>query len=283
MSTYLVTWNPNRWEWDMHENIAALKQRGFFDSRWSCGRTKSIKTGDRLFLLRQGREPRGILAAGVAKSEPYLDEHWDDNRSGEALYVKARFDSLLDPEKDGVLPLSRLQDGPLGAVNWRTQSSGISISPPAAAELEKRWRAFLEERGQSPAVMPDEVSTPSLYYEGVSRTVAVNAYERDPRARKACIDHYGATCFVCGFDFGAVYGDLGQGFIHVHHIVPLSKIGKSYVVNPAKDLRPVCPNCHAMLHRGPEVLSVEQLKAILSKDSSNTRIHAHARKSGARG
>lgn len=249
----------------MHEDIAALKRRGFFDSRWSCGRTKTIKTGDRLFLLRQGREPRGILASGAAKSEPYLDEHWDDNRSGEALYVKARFDSLLDPEKDGVLPLSRLQDGSLGAVNWRTQSSGISISPVAAVELEKRWRAFLEERGQSPVVLPDEVSTALLYYEGASRTVAVNAYERDPRARKACIDHYGAICFTCGFDFGDVYGELGQGFIHVHHIIPLSKIGKSYVVNPVKDLRPVCPNCHAMLHRGSEVLSVEQLKAILSK------------------
>lgn len=282
MTTYLLTWNPKRWEWDMSENLASLKQRGFVDSRWSCGITKRIKVGDRLFLLRQGREPRGIIASGVAKSEPYPDEHWDDNRDGEALYVKARFDSLLDPEKDGVLPLSRLQDGTLGAVNWRTRSSGISVSPAAASELEKRWHAFLEERGQSPAVLPDEVSTPSLYYEGVSRTIAVNAYERDPRARRDCIDHYGATCFVCGFDFGAVYGEIGKGFIHVHHIVPLSKVGKSYVVNPVRDLRPACPNCHAMLHKGSEVLSIEQLKVILGKESNN-RIHTDARKSGARG
>jgi 5-methylcytosine-specific restriction protein A len=168
MNTYLVTWNPNRWEWDMHEDIAALKRRGFFDSQWSCGRTKSIKTGDRLFLLRQGREPRGIVASGFAMSEPYWDDHWDETRSDKALYVKARFDSLLDPEIDGVLPISRLQNGQVGAVNWRTQSSGISISPAATAELEGLWRNFLMEHGQSPSALPDEVSTPSLYYFGSS-------------------------------------------------------------------------------------------------------------------
>jgi 5-methylcytosine-specific restriction protein A len=110
----------------------------------------------------------------------------------------------------------------------------------------------------------------TLYFEGVSRTISVNAYERDPRARKACINHYGAICYVCGFDFGAVYGQFGKGFIHVHHVVPLSKIGKGYGVNPIKDLRPVCPNCHAMLHYGTKVLSIEELKALLSNESSNT-------------
>jgi 5-methylcytosine-specific restriction protein A len=244
----------------MADSLASLKRRGFVDSRWSCGITKRIEPGDRLFLLRQGREPRGIMASGISKSHPYLDDHWDDDRSDQALYVKARFEALLDPEKDGVLPLSSLKDGPLGLVNWRTQASGISIAPTAAVELERRWSTFLEKRGQSPMAIPEEISTPALYFEGASRTVAVNAYERDPRARKACIAHYGTTCCICGLDFGLVYGERGRGFIHVHHLVPLAKIGKGYVVDPVKDLRPVCPNCHAMLHRGTEVLSVEDLK-----------------------
>lgn len=260
MSTYLLTWNPNRWEWDMADNLTTLRRRGFVDSRWSCGITKRIETGDRIFLLRQGREPRGIMAAGISRSQPYIDDHWDDNRSGKALYIRARFDALLDPERDGVLPLANLRDGPLGRVNWRTQSSGISIPPMAAAELERRWGAFLEKRGQSPMVIPEEIPTPALYFEGASRTVAVNAYERDPRARKACIEHYGTSCSVCEFDFGSFYGERGRGFIHVHHLVPLAKLGKAYVVDPIKDLRPVCPNCHAILHRGTEVLSVEALK-----------------------
>jgi 5-methylcytosine-specific restriction protein A len=203
------------------------------------------------------------MASGVATSRPYLDGHWDDSREDEALYIKARFDVLLDPEREGVLSLSELQDGALGQVNWRTQSSGISITPEAAAALERRWNSFLRERGQSPAVLPEELNTPSLYFEGASRTISVNAYERDPRARKACLKHYGAVCYVCNFNFVTVYGELGRDFIHVHHIVPLARVGKNYVVDPVNDLRPVCPNCHAMLHRGQEVLSIDELKTIL--------------------
>ncbi len=80
-----------------------------------------------------------------------------------------------------------------------------------------------------------------------------------------CIKHYGAVCIVCDFSFEQVYGDLGAGFIHVHHLTPLSDIGREYQVNPIKDLRPVCPNCHAMLHREKETLSIEVLRARLTR------------------
>ena len=63
-----------------------------------------------------------------------------------------------------------------------------------------------------------------------------------------------------------MYGEFGQGFIHVHHIVPISKIGKEYKIDPIKDLVPVCPNCHAMLHRGKDenVLTIDELKKIIA-------------------
>jgi 5-methylcytosine-specific restriction protein A len=64
-------------------------------------------------------------------------------------------------------------------------------------------------------------------------------------------------------DFETRYGKLGMGFIHVHHVVEISKVGRRYKVNPKKDLQPVCPNCRAMLHRNDPMLSIEQLKALL--------------------
>jgi predicted HNH restriction endonuclease len=88
----------------------------------------------------------------------------------------------------------------------------------------------------------------------------VNKYERNANARKACISHHGTVCKICNFDFRKVYGDIGAGFIHVHHIIPLSKIGKNYKVDPIKDLVPICPNCHAMIHRRNPTFSVEELK-----------------------
>lgn len=264
MNTYLLTWNPKRWPWRVARDVADLKAHGYHDGRWSCGGTKRIEKGDRLFLLQQGREPRGIIGSGYARSAPYEDRHWDDSRQDKALFVDVRFDSLLDPDREGVLPLSHLQGGKLASVNWRTQASGISINPEAVLELEAMWSNCLVERGQSPVEMPDEISAAARYFEGATRTVTVNTYERDPRARMDCIDHYGTKCSVCSFDFEATYGATGKGYIHVHHIVPLSLVGKSYIVDPIKDLRPVCPNCHAMLHRGAVPASIESLKAQLS-------------------
>jgi len=112
--------------------------------------------------------------------------------------------------------------------------------------------------------MAEEVLAPTRYVEGATTRITVNAYERNPAARRDCIRLFGSACTVCGFDFGKVYGVLGEGYIHVHHVVPLSDVGREYVMDPANDLVPVCANCHAMLHRRSNVLSVEELKDCLA-------------------
>lgn len=266
MKTWLITWNPNRWNWNhLEADIDSLHKHGFLDHKWSCGRNRQIVPGDLVFLLRQGKEPRGIIASGQVKSPPEFGPHWDIDRDDQALFIVVRFDSLIHPETDGVLPLTHLNDGPLAQVHWSTQSSGIIIETEAAIELETRWREFLATKGMSPVNTAEQVTTPELYYEGASRLISVNAYERDSRARRACIEYYGTGCSVCGFDFAERYGELGRGFIHVHHLVPLSEICKSYVVDPIKDLRPVCPNCHEMLHRGADVFTIEDLQQAMRK------------------
>ena len=116
-----------------------------------------------------------------------------------------------------------------------------------------------------PNPYPDEMPTTESYTEGAKKLVTVNSYERDPKARQACIDHYGTSCKCCGIDFEKVYGEHGKGFIHVHHIKPLHEIGEEYEVNPITDMIPLCPNCHAMVHRGSKVLSIEKLKSLLTK------------------
>jgi 5-methylcytosine-specific restriction protein A len=110
---------------------------------------------------------------------------------------------------------------------------------------------------------PDEVA--ASIFEGAKRTVQVNAFERSTEARQQCIDFYGYSCSVCNFNFLDHYGERGRHFIHVHHIVPLSSINQVYEVDPIADLRPVCPNCHAMLHRTTPPCSIEELKKIITK------------------
>lgn len=107
------------------------------------------------------------------------------------------------------------------------------------------------------SVYPDEIER---HFEGLLKQVTVNKFERNTKARKACIEHYKAICQVCNFSFAEIYGDIGRDFIHVHHIVPLSDIEEEYQVDPIKDLVPVCPNCHAMIHRKSPPYSVEELQ-----------------------
>lgn len=118
---------------------------------------------------------------------------------------------------------------------------------PVAIEL-------LAEMGRAARfeVLPlaDEVPV-AEYREGATRSVVVNWYERSPEARRACILSHGTNCAVCGFDFGAVYGEEAKGVIHVHHLNPLALSQGEYLIDPVKDLRPVCPNCHAVIRRPP--------------------------------
>ncbi|HUY33445.1 MAG TPA: HNH endonuclease [Pirellulales bacterium] len=123
-------------------------------------------------------------------------------------------------------------------------------------------------------LLPEEISATTALVEGAFCRVTVNAYERNPEARRRCLEHYGSNCIICGFNFGAVYGEVAEGYIHVHHLRPLSEIGGEYVVDPVEDLRPVCPNCHAVLHRPNcqtvlhrrvEAYSIEEVIAFLRR------------------
>ncbi|WP_244786435.1 HNH endonuclease [Cupriavidus pauculus] len=99
--------------------------------------------------------------------------------------------------------------------------------------------------------------------EGAKLRVEVNRYERSPVNRAACIEHYGLRCQCCHFDFAEFYGELGDGYIEVHHRTPVSKLGPDYIVDPVEDLVPLCGNCHSMVHRTDPPMRVEQLNALV--------------------
>jgi 5-methylcytosine-specific restriction enzyme A len=109
--------------------------------------------------------------------------------------------------------------------------------------------------------LPEEV--PDNFPEGAKRLISINAYERSPGARIACIEYHGSTCAICQFDFGSKYGEEFAGYIHVHHLTPLSKVNRSYIVNPKEDMIPVCPNCHAVVHGGGRVRTISQVRNML--------------------
>ena len=258
-STYLLTWNPQNWGWPRFDPLyEQLLAGGRPLLRWSCGRTKKIAVGDRVYLMRLGSmEPTGILAAGWVTEAPVSAPHWSGEAGREALYIHFEPEALLDPNQDRLLDPTAVNE----AFTWRPQSSGITIPPLIAAQLDTAWQEHLV----APQRSPQREKTKGAFQEGKKIKTTSHRYERDPKARQACIDHYGAVCQACGFDFGAVYGVLGAGYIQVHHITPLAVRDGPYEVDPITDLVPLCANCHVMVHRPEKTLTVPELKAILER------------------
>jgi 5-methylcytosine-specific restriction protein A len=167
---------------------------------------------------------------------------------------------------------------PLSPSGWPTDWQRVSlvlVKSPAAVNTEDHgendreisiWahRYFSLALALMPLeeLEPDQVLNPEGLPEGAKIPVESNRYERSHINRAACIDLHGDSCLACDFNFGETYGLIGRGFIHVHHITPVSRLGHDYRVNPATDLVPLCPNCHAMAHRFDPPASVEQLRKL---------------------
>jgi len=112
---------------------------------------------------------------------------------------------------------------------------------------------------------PEDINDAS-YIEGSIKKITINSFERDRKARNKCLELFGYSCAVCDFNFQKTYGEIGKEFIHVHHRVEISSISASYMVNPKEDLVPVCPNCHAMLHKKRPAYTVSELREILESE-----------------
>ena len=223
-----------------------------------------------LFCVRPGKRPRSIVGVGRIQTQALLEQDAAWHQYGKLLGAdtepewRAQALAVLENSRKtygGKILAIELED-------FRVFSS--PVTPEAVGLVDTGWSDKKDAGDEATTLLlryldtePGEVAPDEQFREGAVRLVLVNSYERDPRARKLCIAHYGPTCVVCQFNFGAVYGQLTDGFIHVHHVKPLSEVGQEYFVDPVKDLRPVCPNCHAVLHFGGKLRTINEVKQLL--------------------
>ena len=188
-----------------------------------------------------GKVPHGVLNLEVGNYAKRIAKHYDINFTQRSQQKFKYWDLFFNGWDEGKFFVWQLRPELIEAL----EQTGLTGDEP----------------------LPDEIPAgeQKTLFEGAKRTITVNAYERNSKARQLCIKLYGTTCFVCNFDFELKFGEHGKGFIHVHHLTPISDIGEHYEVDPIKDLRPVCPNCHAMLHRVEPPLTIEELKGLLIK------------------
>lgn len=130
-------------------------------------------------------------------------------------------------------------------------------------------------RAGSSSTTGEQVEVQS-YREGRLVPGAPTQVERNQHARRACLKHHGVRCVICGLDFGEKYGATAEGFIHVHHVIPAklrakASRGEGYEVDPIHDLRPVCPNCHGVIHLGGECRSIEEVRGMVASPARPRR------------
>lgn len=199
-----------------------------------------------------------------------LDEAWRTSTAGRrnAGYSEAReYLRLVEEEGYDLLTFPMIFSAELQGTDGlgpaRIKAFGREVSRKSLIRVGPRWYAADDE------FMPpiaEELEQPMLYGEGAQRTITINAFERSRAARAACLAHYGRRCCVCDFEGIDVYGAIGDGVIHVHHVIPVADMKREYVLDAIRDLRPVCPNCHAVIHSTRPALTIAQLRSALGRE-----------------
>ena len=259
MKTFLLIWNPKKWaKWESLAAEALKSAAGErIADRWSfSAHIKTVQIGDRVFLIRLGERPKGIIASGWVTDAPRLGEHWDKKKAAigkEVFYVECEWERLLNPEIDAPLDLAQLKSGVTAKMDWTPRFSGARIPEETVEALEDKWANHVGKTSLAVVSASTELSA----MEGAQRMALVRHYERERWLRDEkmsaarSMGNGNLKCEVprCGFDFEAVYGDLGHNYAQVHHLQPLSDRtmpGKTSL----DDLAVVCANCHVMIHRG---------------------------------
>ncbi len=145
---FILTWNPLKWNWEELEQAKnEIKTNGYFIIEWSSRNTK-IKKNDIVFLLRQGKEPKGIVGFGIADTDVYPDKNWNSEGKSEiCYYLKVKFETLLNADKEEILLTKDLNNHSLlSQVNWNTQSSGLSLKDNQLEELQSIWSDFMNKK-----------------------------------------------------------------------------------------------------------------------------------------
>lgn len=225
----------------------------------------------------------------LVDAKKYINEKFGVNANSFADYYRA-FQKMLDGGIHSRIISSSLRDFFLSRISEDYGQERLTIALKAYMEsilyyerthnnsrlktdrsIYEKYNRHLHSLQENEK--PDIDSKSDSFYEGELGQILITKYERSTEARQKCIETKGVKCIVCGFDFESVYGDLGKGFIHVHHIQPIATRNGSYEINYERDLVPVCPNCHAMLHRrgGSTPLSIDELKQIIDLRKNDKR------------
>ncbi len=272
MATHLVIYRPiSRGGVDVLEGFLSAKDGGRLDE-WTG--IRSFAPGD-ICLFYFGQPLKAITGVGVVASKP-------KDEKGPFHWTTRKVQTFCDFRPVWIL------NNPVG-LEEATRAAGLTpwymgrpwrntrrLDPEVAHGLlaqvirkNPSLRRVLSKIGLGPFPMPgsrDAKSDERRFIEGMVREITTELRYRDPRLRIEAMHHYGMACTVCGFNFEQAYGDLGTGYIEIHHLRALSRRSKRGFRASVRDVAVVCSNCHRILHRrGADPLPLDKIRRAVLK------------------
>lgn len=196
---------------------------------------------------------------------------WKQGERSHFKRVKSRNGYYL-PDKDPqgklwpiVRELNSAVFSRMGELKYKLARNSREEYQPAVLEfLRQELKQPVPEPGTYLRLSKKEDES-KVFYEGARKQISVKTYERNRLAREECLKHHGSRCQVCEQYMSDIYGSAAVGLIHVHHLRPISEVQENCPVKPEKDLIPVCPNCHAVIHRRKPPYTIEEVKGFLEE------------------
>ena len=274
MANWLVTVNYN--EFDLEKAFDTLPT--IFWKNSSTLEGKGLQVNDMVYVyvtkpISKVMYQFKVIAHADKSEYPVAQKaFWKDKTQLGSIKEYAVFEKLQKVDKatlsfDYFLQKKLVSDAP---IQGRRTDRDKALNDPIRIFLDHIVNEFGNDALETN--YPDEANVESKTFpEGAKQTVQVNRYERNPEACAKCIEFHKARCKVCDMSFAETYGSFAKDFIHVHHKKPLYEISEQYEVDPKNDLIPVCPNCHAMLHKQENgiPMTVERLKLLYEVSKSS--------------
>jgi 5-methylcytosine-specific restriction protein A len=242
-------------------DLKRCRTEGSFITDWNV-HTKNIQVGDYAFFYHTGKN-NGIFGAGFVTDPPYKNIDWK-GKDKQLYYIDIKVCELVDPNSDELLSRENL---PKELINsnllWSSGASTIT-NDSLINEIIDKWSQVYNTKKNFDKII-DEIfkGREGDFREGRVKERISKIHERNYKARIQCIRHHSYTCKVCKLNFYDKYGEAGKDFIHVHHKILVSSRDEAYSINPIEDLVPVCPNCHAIIHKRNPPYEVDEVKQML--------------------
>ena len=185
------------------------------------------------------------------------------SRSVNSVSLKLANFKRIDPEFKGK---GMTGGGKLEECIWNEYSHNKQLLHTQTEEIRKK--ILNRNIADTPSLAGEDSESRT---EGGRKVYVSQKSERDARLKNAAIRIHGTSCQVCGFNFGLMSGEWGEGFIEVHHLYPLGDNETAERnTDPAKDLIVVCANCHRMIYSKKGItLTLEELKQKINPVYSN--------------